>query len=476
MQCPNCNATYEFGNNCPRCKIDTVLYRRSVHLSDRFYNQGLEKLKGSDITQGIELLAKSLAINKNNLDARNLLGLAHFEVGHIGEAIKHWVISSSLQPKDNPAEGYLERINKHPRALEKMNDAVTMYNYALGHIKQKSDDLAIIQLKKALENNPRFVDALNLLALCHLIQNDKDRALTMVERALMIDVENPIALNYYSILNPKGKLPKYATTPTRFVTKPIESPATYNTDPYNKVGPYKAMSIKEKKATNFHIAEILTFIIGVVSTLAVIYFLFYPALQDEQEREIARMEQRKVEAAAVHQAEIQAILEEKEELNYEISSRDTTIRSMEDVLELQSRINTVIHADWLYQDNQLHEAINILDDLDTTGMTFDIRNRIDAIRESAYPRLANAYFNEGQQAFNASDYSLALINLEFAYRFMAEGITNQWRDLWLMLGQIYYNEDRLQEAHEMLTSMRYHFPQHRPQFTGNLIRSIEDRW
>ncbi|MCL2285922.1 MAG: tetratricopeptide repeat protein [Firmicutes bacterium] len=473
MQCPNCKTIYEFGSNCPHCRIDTVLYRRSVHLSNRFYNQGLEKIKKSNLTQGIELLVKSLAINKNNIDARNLLGLAHFEVGHIGEALKHWVISNSLLTKDNPAEGYLERINKHPRALEKMNDAVTMYNYALGHIKQKSDDLAIIQLKKALENNPRFVDALNLLALCHLIQNDKERALTMVERVLLIDVENPIAQNYYSILSPKGKVPKYATSPTKFITKPIESlapPAPYS------VGPYKAMSIKEKKSTNFHIAEILTFIIGVVSTLAIIYFLLYPAFQSEHEREIARLEQDAVQAAAVHQAEVEAILADKDELQTVVYSKYETIRGLEDILELQGRINIVHQADWLYQDNQLQEAIDVLDELDTTGMAFDIRDRIDAIRRSAYPRLASAYFNEGQRAFTASDYSLALINLELAYRFMEEGVTTQWRDLWFMLGQIYYEEERLEEAHEMLTNVREHFPQHRPQGTARMLTSIENRW
>jgi len=463
MQCPNCKTTYDFGNKCPRCKVDTVLYRRTVRLSDKLYNQGLEKLKVLDFTHAIDFLSKSVAINKNNIIARNLLGLALFEIGHVGEALMHWVISSSLQEEDNPAEGYLDRVNRNSRTLEKMNDAVTMYNHALGHIKQKSDDLAIIQLKKAVENNPRFIDALNLLALCHMIQNDKDRALTVVERVLSIDAQNPIARSYYSMLNPKGRATKSVTAPMKFAPKAPDN-----------AGPYRSINISDKKSTNFHIAEILAFVIGAVSAVAIIYFLLFPAFQSEHENEIASMKRNAELAEAAHREEIESIMADKDDLHAEIENRDVTIQNLQDAVELQARINSVHHAYSLYQANQLQESIDVLDNLDTTGMDFYVLNRIDDIRESAYPRLATLYLEAGRGAHTDGDFYKAVIDLQLAYRFMAEDINNQRRDLWSLLGESYYNIGMFEEALELLTLLRDNFPQHRPQTTARMLRSIED--
>ena len=465
MKCPNCKSTYDFGNTCPHCKADTVLYKRTTHLSDKLYNQGLERLKALDLNHGIDALRKSVAINKNNTDARNLLGLALFEVGHVGDAIKHWVISASLEGENNPAEHYLERINKSPRALEKMNDAVVMYNYALGHIKQKSDDLAIIQLKKSVENNPRFVDALNLLALCHLIQNDKDRALLAAERVLAIDVQNPIALRYQGMLAPKNKAARPITSTLKFANRerPVESH-----------GPYKPIAMKDKKPNNFHIAEIIAFVIGVAITGSIIYFLLFPAFQSEHDRAIAGINEEMAQAAAAHQAAVDNLAAEKDALEAVIESRDGVIQRFEAAAELQGRIDEVLTAQELYQEDQLQEAIDLLDRLDTTGMDSQTLNRIDAIREGAYPRLATVYFNAGRQAFAASDFRAAIVQFELALRFMEPDINNQWRDLWFELGRSYYEDDRFEDALEMLLQLQEHFPRHNPNTTARMITSIEN--
>ena len=69
MLCPNCKRTYDenfIGNNCPHCNVDVVIFSRAVCLSQRLYNQGLERVRASDFTRGIELLTKSVAIDKEN--------------------------------------------------------------------------------------------------------------------------------------------------------------------------------------------------------------------------------------------------------------------------------------------------------------------------------------------------------------------------------------------------------------------------
>ena len=72
-----------------------------------------------------------------------------------------------MHNEKNPAAEYLNTYGENIRNSEKMEDSVSLYNEALEYVKQKNDDLAIIRLKKALDINNKFVEALNLLSLCY---------------------------------------------------------------------------------------------------------------------------------------------------------------------------------------------------------------------------------------------------------------------------------------------------------------------
>jgi len=439
------------------------------------YNQGLERLKNGDFFHGIDALSKSISINKNNVPARNLLGLALFEVGHVGEALKHWIVSQMLLKENNPAAKYIENVHKNARQLEKANDALEMFNQALGHIKQKSDDLAIIQLKKAIEINPRFVDALNLLTLCYLIQNDRDRALSNAERVLSIDVINPVALNYYYMLAPQK--PRIPRTPS-FKTK--------NIPPVGKT-PYKSIGMEEKKARNFHFAELLTFIIGMACALAACYFLLVPAFDAAREREREEHSRALFEANSENNQKIISVETEKDELLREISLYERDMHDLAIRLSNEHRINEVNRAYFLYTDNELRQAVDMLRDFDTTDLPHDIVQRIFTIFEGAYPRLGTEYYNEGLAAFNAPrDSHLAMVRLEDARRFLSDDAT-QWNRLLFMLGTLYEGEnDRHEEAYALLSELRERAPERDfsrlPGFTGgersafnNMMSRLEDR-
>ncbi|MCL1863260.1 MAG: hypothetical protein FWF78_06825 [Defluviitaleaceae bacterium] len=468
MKCPNCQKTFPAkGVKCPNCKIDTVLYMGTVRLSDKLFNQGLERLKSGDIFHGIEALTKSININKNNVPSRNLLGLALFELGHVGEALKHWIISQSLLLEENPAKSYIESVNKNARQLEKLNDAVGMYNQALGHIKNKSDDLAIIQLKKAVDINPRFVDALNLLTLCYLIQNDKDRAIHTAERVIAIDVFNPIALNYYAMINPgKSRLP-------RSMSKSQQPP---------KKGLYKSMDVDEKKQRNFHFAELLTFIIGVACTAAAFYFLLLPAMESSRETERQEAAAALSAEAISHQEQLTRMQEAQDDSQLEISRLNTDLDDVIANLVEQRRINDVNHAYFLYRGDELRAAVTILEGFDTAGLPPDIQQRVATILEGAYPQLATGYFNVGRNDFNPPrDSYMALVNLENALRFM-DSESADYNRLLFMLGTLYYDESgRTDDAYDMLSALLERAPA-LPNFTGgertaisNMMTGLEAR-
>jgi len=442
------------------------VYTGAVRLSNRLYNKGLSKLNNGDLTQGIEILTRSVSVNKNNVLARNLLGLALFEIGYVGEAFKHWVISQSMQKEDNLATEYLEEARKNSRTLEALNDAAAKYNQALVYLKQKSDDLAIIQLRRAVELNPRFVDALNLLTLCHLIQNNREKATATMERVLAIDIQNTIALNYLSIINPArakhdARKADLVRTGRKGPSKP--SPSSY-----------RPINVQEKKARTFRFDIILALVIGAVCTFAVMYIMFAPAIERQHENQLQTYRDnlrqaegaREVDAAA-HAQEIQAIQEQTLLISSEIETWEARY-------DLSDRTIRFHQADNLFRDGQLLEAIERLEAIDMTGLPRDLIDRAGFIREDAYPRLGTQFVTEGLNAFNANDYYKALVDLELALRFMPPTAARRNEFLYA-LGTLYSRDEaRHPEARVLLEELREYFPNFRPQRTNALLAGLTD--
>lgn len=57
-----------------------------------------------------------------------------------------------------------------------IRNSIVLYNKAIDCLRANSEDIAIINLKKALTMNPGFKEAHNLLGLCYLLINDNNRA------------------------------------------------------------------------------------------------------------------------------------------------------------------------------------------------------------------------------------------------------------------------------------------------------------
>jgi len=466
MHCPNCEKEYKEGNICPACNVDEVLYSGTVRLSDKLYNKGLIKLNNGDLTQGIELLTRSVSVNKNNVPARNLLGLALFEIGYVGDALKHWVISQSLLKENNPANQYVEEARRNSRALESLNDSVVKYNQALTYIKQKSDDLAIIQLKRAVELNPRFVDALNLLALCHLIQNDRDKAAAAAERVLAVDIQNSVALNYLSILNPNRNKQDTRKPPGRNNRNPNTERRSTS---YSRPAP-------GKRPRSFRFDIILALVLGAACSFAVVYVLLFPALHRGHEQELqeyrnrrnAVAEQREedallhAEAITEYELRIEALLEDKDRLLDEFERQDNIIRFHQ--------------IENLYRDGYLREVIDGLENIIIEDMPPDIRSRAANMRENIYPVLFVQYRNEGVAAFNANDHLLAMRAFEDALRFEPEdSLALRTSTFLYTIGDLFsMNEERHAEARVFLIELRERFPNYRPWGRDQIIARLTD--
>ena len=64
MKCYQCGAELTEREYCPNCGAAVKVYKRIISLSNRYYNEGLERAEVRDLSGAIEMLHQSLKLNK----------------------------------------------------------------------------------------------------------------------------------------------------------------------------------------------------------------------------------------------------------------------------------------------------------------------------------------------------------------------------------------------------------------------------
>ena len=201
MICYRCGCRLSEKDFCTGCGADVGLYKRIMFMSNRFYNDGLERAAVRDLSGAMNSLRQSLKFNKNNIDARNLLGLIYFETGEVVEALGQWVISKNLRPNKNIADDYINLLQTSQARLDGFNQALKKYNQSLVYCYQDSKDLAVIQLKKILSVNPKYLRAHQLLSLLYIDAEEWEKAHKELLKCVQIDANNTMTLRYMREVN-----------------------------------------------------------------------------------------------------------------------------------------------------------------------------------------------------------------------------------------------------------------------------------
>ena len=201
MYCFKCGCELNKTDHCPNCGADVGTYKKIIYTSNYLYNDGLQKAQVRDLSGAILSLKNSLWFNKDNLDARNLLGLIYYEIGETVAALSEWVISKNinderLHRKQNLGAEYLAQVQASRQTMENLDSSIERYNHALECCYTDNLDVAVLQLKKVLSVNPRYLRARQLLALLYIENKQYKRADKELQRCLLLDVNNTTTLRY----------------------------------------------------------------------------------------------------------------------------------------------------------------------------------------------------------------------------------------------------------------------------------------
>ena len=280
MRCYKCNSVLSETNFCNSCGTDVTLYKKIVKMSNTYYNMGLAKARVRDLSGAADLLRRSVRIDKRNINARNLLGLVYFEMGECVAAFAEWVISKNIKPEKNVADSYLKAVQSNPNKLNLMNQSIKKYNIALDAANQGSTDMAIIQLKKILNMNPNFLKAQQLLALLYMKNDEYDRALKILKKAILIDVNNTLTLRYMDEINKK----KQEKAKAKNSKKPAKTVAELN-ERDELSGNDVIIPKNSYRDVNYGLITFINIVIGIIIGAAMVFFIVTPAKQSDVNKE-----------------------------------------------------------------------------------------------------------------------------------------------------------------------------------------------
>ncbi len=408
MFCYHCGCRLSEHDFCTACGADVSLYKKIMYVSNRFYNEGLERANVRDLSGAINSLRQSLKFNKNNIEARNLLGLVYFEMGEVVAALSEWVISKNLRSDKNIADDYISMVQSNAARLDSINQTIKKYNQALTYCIQDSKDLAVIQLKKVLSLNPKFIRAHQLLALLYMDSEDWERAKRELVKCAKIDRNNTMTLRYTQEVD-RMLVPDENGKQTGKRKK--EEAVRYQTDNEIIIQP---LNVKEPKGGG--VSTLINIGIGLVIGLAAMYFLIVPAAVSDANNEAQKQYTALGNQLDARTSRVQELEGEAQDLQTEIDSLHQELESYVGADGTLQTIDSLLTAASAYLETR--DTLQTAASLESIASSVDITSTSQAFQKlyhtllaSIGPELSDSYYNEGYSAYRSNDFETAIASL-----------------------------------------------------------------
>lgn len=455
MKCPRCGCKLSEHDFCTYCNADVKLYKKIIRTSNMFYNQGLEKANVHDISGAILSLRESLKFNRHNIKARNLLGLCYYEIGEITAALSEWVISKNMRDKKNLASEYIDNLQSSPATLDSIDNLIKKYNVALEYCKQADGngiDLAVIQLKKVVASNPKFLRASQLLALCYIEQKRPELAKRVLERCRPVDINNTRTLRYLAACE---EMLGHGEDRKKEKSRDNNEPDVISyTTPDNETIIMPARDYERKGSST-----VINIIIGMVVGFAIAFFLVLPARiqrEREQSQEAVKTAGMQVEAKNITITELEQRVSDQ---TAEIATLRESLSKYDGTEGTLLSMENLLKAAGIYLDNPENflEIADFITQVDESKWTEDTsenyKNLYYALKKAIGPDVCKAYYQDANTSYRNKEYTDAIAFLTSAVFFDPDN-----PDALYLLAQSYNGAEKTEEAKETYNKVIELFP------------------
>ncbi len=302
------------------------------------------------------------------------------------------------------------------------------YNAAVDKIRQGSDDMAIILLKKAVSCDEFVPEAYALLALCLYKNKEEEEALELLKTVIKKDPGNTVAHHYieklFNIQNKKKPKDKPQNVDTKAVVKTVTD---IKTEPKQKRAK-KTEAVHSTKQASNNIREKIVkketgnktkSLMPVITAIVLILFaggvVGYLIGYDASKAGLSDMN----DLMKQYQDQIQGYRENETVLTNDIANLQKNINDLtennkallqaiqEKDLEIKQGNTRFILSDIqaLLSENDYETAVLELDKLSVNDLDEDIRQIYNRLYEQTYEKLCTSLYNQGMSLYDNNRFA-----------------------------------------------------------------------
>jgi len=363
-------------------------------------------------------------------------------------ALVEWVISSNLKPENNLAQTYLEDLRGNKNRLDTINSTIRKYNQSIEYCRGGHEDMAVMQLKKVISQNPKMVKAYQLLALLYMKYGEWDRAGRLLKKASQIDNTNTTTLRYLTaVREEKGKRP--------FARRKSSPDGTEEGRSMRYVSGNDLVIAPTTFRDSSTIATVINIFLGVLLGAAIVWFLTVPAVRQNVNDRANKSVTDANTSLATATAAAQDLQDQIDSAN---SDADAARKERDDANKRIEGYNDLLAVADLYvlgDQNKTVEALGKLsaDDYDGEGKTL-----YDDITQMVGGALFNQYYTDGTTAYVNKDYAGAAASLQQAVDSDPEGKADNYQSALYYLGFAYYFQGDYDKADEIFRQFADRYP------------------
>jgi tetratricopeptide (TPR) repeat protein len=287
-------------------------------------------------------------------------------------------------------------LERNPELPDNIKNSIVLYNKALENLRMDSEDIAMIELKKAISMNPGFHEAINLLGICYCYINDQDKAAEMFERVVSLESNGVNAIRYLNNISP-GRMTDSTAPGVKKEKEGLRKPQKGEKTRFSLI----------KTLANPGKDGIVKYLVGFFAGALVVFvfsLIFGPLGNQPQsapEGTIAPATTAQSDNSSQKYAELN---ENYEKLKKDLDASKTELDYYRTAMKLFD-IENLISA------KKYEEAADTLVMLKTVGLNGAEKNRFNSLYAEVMPKAAKSAFDQGYKLYNSKQYSKALEEL-----------------------------------------------------------------
>ncbi|KNY28245.1 tetratricopeptide repeat protein [Pseudobacteroides cellulosolvens] len=285
---------------------------------------------------------------------------------------------------------------------DNVRSSINLYNKALDSINAKSEDMAIIELKKAISLNPEFCQAMDLLGVCYLYINDYNKARLVYEKIMELKGSNIKATRLYKLIKEREASSPKKEVKTAFNKQPPVKEENKNIKNNN-------INISEK--LNFLKGDLIKYICCVLLGAVIVLLCNIPLYLSKTDSSPVNKVDTEVETINKLNKQVTELKSSLSKLTKDYETLKSNKALLENELEYNKNVKKLSEAEGLANSRNYEAAADMLILMKDTKFSAADKRKYDKLFESIVPNAAHSAYNQGYSLCNSRKYNEAIEKL-----------------------------------------------------------------